>query len=92
MPIDGKITNDGTVTMTWNCQTDQLRSPDGAQQYFPCERCGRPSWVATNVVSFLCDTCASAVGQDLEDLGPAVAAGEISEADAIARIVGPRPY
>lgn len=81
--IVGTIQRDGTVTLQWNCQCDRLLSPDGSQHCLPCERCGDAQWVALGVVATLCDRCAQDLSEDLGDLGPAVASGEISEADAI---------
>jgi hypothetical protein len=57
--ITGTADRDGTITFTWNMQAYQLLSPDGTQQLLPCEHCGQPQWVRLNVVSILCDICAT---------------------------------
>lgn len=77
--LRGFADRDGTVTLVWNMQAARLLSPDGKLHCLPCEVCGGIQWVGLEVVSIVCDECA-----DLADCGPAVAAGEIDEAAAVA--------
>jgi hypothetical protein len=59
MAITSKIERDGTVTVTWNVQTDKLMAPqwEGAH-YLPCEICGVLQVVGGNIVSCICNNCA----------------------------------
>lgn len=55
--MQGKIDRRGICNLTWDTFFETLLSPDGTQKILPCENCGRPSWVALNVVSTVCEPC-----------------------------------
>jgi len=55
--VTGSHAPNGDIVVRWNSQVDSLRSPDGKLKLMPCDRCGRPQWVALNVVTLLCPGC-----------------------------------
>lgn len=61
MPIEGKYTSSGDITLTWNIQENKLYSPDGLSHCLPCDHCGQPQWVSLPSVAVVCDHCALAV-------------------------------
>ena len=57
----------GTITLTWNLQTDKLYSPDGTKHCLPCEICGKPEWVGLSTVSVMCQPCADSTNELVQE-------------------------
>ena len=57
MAITGKITRDGTITITWNIEAERLIVKPGETQYLPCCTCGVVYEVPLSYISFLCNPC-----------------------------------
>lgn len=55
--MKGQIERDGTVTITYNNQAEQLIAPGEKQIYLPCESCGALQIVDYNVVAITCPEC-----------------------------------